>query len=223
MSKFSERIDAQLNGDEQPSEANKKEATNEHGAEVKQQNALQEKPTWYYMLKTEGGEHGFAYDPNKNIIYEVNHPHNGHTNGGVNWIKGLFGKSDGVKSTVYQWNMSNPRQEAAFWAFGKDADGNGGRGKLLLSPVELTNPDAATAFFQSMKGQEYDDYNLARDNCMHYAIRGFAKGGLVGGVALCSPEPSKWPGTYTMSWSSGSRPTPLISPVSGYVRPFPPR
>jgi hypothetical protein len=118
--------------------------------------------------------------------------------------------------------MDDRDQAAAFWAFGKDKDGNGGRGTLLLTPVELTNPDGATAFFQSMKGKEWD-YNIARSNCMHYAMVGFGKGGAAS-MSVCSPEPSKWPGTYTMSWSSGSRPTLLSSPITIFTpSPYPPR
>lgn len=90
----------------------------------------------------------------------------------------------------------------------------------LLSISTFPNPDAATAWFESKNRQTWN-YRLTSNNCMHYALFGLGAGG--GGGTVYGPNPNQWAGTYTMSWSSGSYPTPLTVPIKGYQKPYPPK
>jgi len=146
------------------------------------------------MLKTEGGPHGFAYDPYNNVIYDVNHPNGGETNGGLNWLAGFVGLSDGQKSYGYKFNMNKPEEAKKFWEFG------GGRGELMLAPVTISDPAAARAFFETNTGREWD-YNFLSNNCKHYACQGFSAGGA--NILTMGPAPQIWVGSFFIGrWKS---------------------
>jgi hypothetical protein len=152
--------------------------------------------TWYYMEKSQGGPHALVYNPNTGIIYDVNHPNNGNTNGLASWLKG------GEKSIGYKFDMNDPKQVAAFWKFG------GGRGALFLSPITITNPAAATSFFESQNGKEWD-YNLFMNNCKHFVITGMRNGGTR--IITGGPDPSIWlNSSATLVWHAKmAKPAPV--------------
>jgi hypothetical protein len=163
-------------------------------------------PNWYFMSRDNGAAHGLAYDMDNNIVYEVNHPQN--RNGLLHWLEGVFVNSvptngmrlDQTKSVAYQWNLNDKNQRADFWAREKGSN-------FLLAPVGVTNPAAATAWFQSQQGQAWN-YNFFTNNCAHYAVQGMNAGGA--GVNFIGPSPSSFPGAFTMSWSAGQAyPVPI--------------
>ena len=152
------------------------------------------------MLKTDGGQHALAFDPYNNIIYEVNHPTGPDgkvKNGMLSWLTG------GPKSVGYQWNMSNPKQAAAFWSF------NGGRGELQLAPVSISDPAAATAFFAGQTGETWD-YNLFTNNCKNYAIQGFQLGGAQ--LNTGGPYPANWTNSQFIGYWNSSMAGPTFVP-----------
>jgi hypothetical protein len=159
------------------------------------------------MTRENGSPHGLAYDPVSGTIYEVNHPARAH--GLLHWLEGLLLNSvptngikfDETKSVSYQWKMTDPKSAAVFWEREKGSN-------FLLMPVTVSDPAAATAWFQSRQGGSWD-YNFFTNNCAHYAVQGLNAGG--GGVNFLGPHPTM-PGTYTMSWSSGAAPTLLGTP-----------
>jgi RHS repeat-associated protein len=163
--------------------------------------------TWYYMTRENGSPHGLAYDPVSGTIYEVNHPARAH--GLLHWLEGLLLNSvptngirfDETKSVSYQWKMTDPKSAAAFWEREKGSN-------FLLMPVTVSDPAAATAWFQSRQGGSWD-YNFFTNNCAHYAVQGLNAGG--GGVNFLGSHPTM-PGTYTMFWSSGAAPVLLATP-----------
>jgi RHS repeat-associated protein len=173
----------------------------------KEEQKAQEGTTWYYMTRENGSPHGLAYDPSGGIIYEVNHPAQGH--GLLHWLEGLLLNSvpnngikyDETKSVARQWNMRNANERAAFWEREKDSN-------FLLMPITVLDPTAATAWFQSRQGEAWD-YNFFTNNCAHYSVQGLTAGGAA--MNFTGPHPTM-AGTYTLSWSSGAAPTPLAIP-----------
>lgn len=163
--------------------------------------------TWYFMSRDPGSPHGLAYDPNTGTIYEVNHPSRGH--GLLLWLEGILLNSvpnngntfSETKSVAYQWKRSNTDQWSEFWK--REAGST-----FLLSPVTVTNPAAATAWFQSQQGTSFD-YNFFTNNCAHYAVQGLNAGGA--GVNFIGPKPSSFPIAPTMTWSAGQ---PYPVPIS---------
>lgn len=158
------------------------------------------------MSRDAGAPHGLAYDPVNGVIYEVNHPAQKH--GLLHWLEGILLNSvptngmnfDETKSVVYQWSRSNTKQWNEFWA--REANST-----FLLSPVTVTNPAAATAWFQSQQGTPWD-YNFFTNNCAHYAVQGLNAGGA--GVNFIGPKPSSFPVAPTMTWSAGQAyPVPI--------------
>lgn len=155
------------------------------------------------MEKFQGGPHGLVYNPNTGMIYDVNHPNNGNTNGLNSWLNG------GQKSVGYKFNMKDKKEAAAFWAFG------GGRGTLWLNAVTITNPAAATAFFKSQVGKEWD-YNFFTNNCKHFAIQGFELGGA--NLTTGGPDPSIWYNSGTsMYWNSTMAAPAPVKPLVPYM------
>jgi hypothetical protein len=163
--------------------------------------------TWYFMSRdgSAANAHGLAYDPSTGMIYEVNHPSRGH--GLLLWLEGILlnsvpnngNKFSETKSVAYQWNMTDDKQRADFWK-------REGGSVFSLSPVTITNPAAATAWFQSQQGTPWN-YNFFTNNCAHYAVQGLNAGGA--GVNFIGPKPSSFPIAPTMSWSAGQGPVPI--------------
>lgn len=159
-------------------------------------------------MKAEGsGLHALVYDPNSGMMYDVNHPNNGNTDGFMSWLNG------GAKSVGYKFNMKNEADRAKFWAFG------GGRGELWLSPVQVSNPAAATAFFSGQVGKEWD-YNFFSNNCKGFVCEGLAAGGA--NVPMLGPSPGVWNGGFTMHWNSSmTAPASLPAWQPRYIAPSP--
>jgi hypothetical protein len=131
-----------------------------------------------------------------------------------NWFQQFippYGASNHDKSWPYEWDMTDPSQVEAFWAF------HGGRGTLLLSPVTVQNPDNATKWFHSHQGQTWN-YNVLINNCSDYVVEGLKVGGAVN-ADKDGPWPSEWMGNYTKSWSPGAAGPVDIKPVPGYKPP----
>lgn len=61
----------------------------------------------------------------------------------------------------------------SFWNFGD------GRGTLWLAPVTITNPAAATAFFEANTGQEWE-YEFIGNNCKNYVCWGLSGSSITG-------------------------------------------
>lgn len=176
------------------------------GVEIKTQ-TQSDAQTWYFMSRdgSAANAHGLAYDPSTGMIYEVNHPSRGH--GLLLWLEGILlnsvpnngNKFSETKSVAYQWNMTDDKQRADFWK-------REGGSVFSLSPVTITNPAAATAWFQSQQGTPWN-YNFFTNNCAHYAVQGLNAGGA--GVNFIGPKPSSFPIAPTMSWSAGQGPVPI--------------
>jgi RHS repeat-associated protein len=132
--------------------------------------------TWFYGYESGGMGHSVAYDPKTNTIYEINHPFNGTVRGEKNWFKG------GRKSEGYKYNMNDKDDRERFWNF------RGNRGTLFLEPVSIPNAEITRGFFESYVGKG-KDYNFFTDNCKHYVVNGFRKGGATLNNWI-SPEPS---------------------------------
>lgn len=151
---------------------------------------------WYYVLKTEDGQHAGVYRPKTHTFYDVNHPNNGETHGLLNRYLG------GEKSRGYKFNMNNKREAKNFWNFG------GGRGELQLAPVYVPNPQAAVDFFEGQVGESYE-YYFFTSNCKHFAIDGFREGGAI--ILNSGPAPTSWTHSpFSMSWQSG-QPYPVFN------------
>ncbi|MFN9501710.1 MAG: RHS repeat-associated core domain-containing protein, partial [Chryseotalea sp.] len=151
--------------------------------------------TWYYMRRDIGDPHGMVYDPIGGFIYEVNQ-----VPSQSKWeqIEGLIINSvpsNNVKvniSVAYQYK----RGSAEWSSLWKREEGN----TFLLSPVTVSNPAAATAWFQGQVGNAWP-YNLSANNCAHYSVQGLNAGGA--GINFLGPRPSSFPIAPTMTWTAG--------------------
>jgi hypothetical protein len=158
--------------------------------------------TWYYMSRDIGAPHGMVYDPIGGYIYEINQVP------GQSLLEQLEGliinsmPSNNVKvnvSVAYQYK----RGSAEWSSLWKREEGN----SFLLSPVRLTDPATATAWFQGQAGKEWP-YNLSANNCAHYSVQGLNAGGA--GINFLGPLPSNFSIAPTMTWTAGqSYPVPI--------------
>ncbi len=157
---------------------------------------------WYYVLKTNDGPHSLVYDPYTQMMYEVNNPTvNGQVADGLtNWLVG------GAKAQGYAYNMGTKEGAANFWQFNE-------RGTLLLSPVLVLYPGAATAYFKSNVGKQFD-YNIGTSNCKHYVMIGLAfyGGSYIPPKTYANPLPYFWHTLPTQYWKQGM----LSGPKSVY-------
>jgi hypothetical protein len=87
--------------------------------------------------------------------------------------------------------MSRDADQSAFWSFGD------GRDMITWQSVNISNPQAATAFFESWVGQSWD-YNFFTNNCKHYISQGLSLGGA--SINFSTNIPTEWPGTYVTPW-----------------------
>jgi hypothetical protein len=141
-----------------------------------------EKDKMYYALELNEkgkGVHALGYDANENVFYEVQHPEGGEVHGLINSLKG------GDKSFGYKWNMSNDIEYRAFWDF------LGGRSRVLLSPVDLPFKQNAIWFYNEHVGKAWN-YNFFTNNCKHFVLQGFNKGGAYFMGKLSMAHPSWW-------------------------------
>jgi len=140
------------------------------------------------MSRENGNPHGMAYNPIKNVIYEVNFAKDAEGND-----VSLFNRKN--KSEAYMWDMGNDLDVSAFWS---RENGN----NYLLAPVMIKDPAAASEWFQSRTGKSWD-YYLGDKNCGDYACKGMNAGGA--GINIDNwIRPSQFPGNFTMKWISGS-------------------
>jgi hypothetical protein len=75
----------------------------------------------------------------------------------------------------------------------------------LLSPVNVTDPAAATAWFQGQAGKAWN-YFLGANNCADYSVKGLNAGGA--GINFYGPLPSSFPIAPTMTWAA-AQPHPI--------------
>jgi RHS repeat-associated protein len=152
--------------------------------------------TWYYMSRN-GAPHGMVYDPVGKVIYEVNG-----VPGQDSWYEQLerliinSAPSNNVKakiSVAYQYRQSNDAEWSSLW---EHEAGN----TFLLSPVTVSNPAAATAWFQGQTGNAWN-YSLGANNCAHYSVQGLNAGGA--GINFLGPLPSSFPVAPTLTWTAG--------------------
>jgi RHS repeat-associated protein len=143
--------------------------------------------TWYYGVQRDGvGDVGHSLVRTVGgIIFEINHPDYGRTRGFKSWING------GPKAVGYRYDMSRDADQSAFWSFGD------GRDMITWQSVNISNPQAATAFYESWVGQSWD-YNFFTNNCKHYISQGLSLGGA--SINFSTHVPTEWPGAYVTPW-----------------------
>jgi hypothetical protein len=139
-----------------------------------------------------------VFDPVGGFIYEIN----GVPRQSV-WeqIEGLIINSvpsNNVKvniSVAYKYSRSNDAEWSSLWAR-EEKMGS----VFLLSPVTVSNPAAATAWFQGQTGNSWN-YSIGASNCAHYSVQGLNAGGA--GINFSGPFPSSFPIAPTMTWTAG--------------------
>jgi hypothetical protein len=128
-------------------------------------------------------------------MYEINHPAYGEVDGLESWFNGgmllTFG-IPGPKSFGYRFDLDDADDNAKFW------ESFGGRGTLLLAPVEVPNPLAATTFFEGNAGKVWN-YLLIGNNCKNYVCDGLRTGGAQ--IDTTGPSPALWFTNFTMYWN----------------------
>jgi len=143
---------------------------------------------WYYGVDVGGFGHSIAWNSTTNTVYEINHPFNGKIHGVVSRYY-----YHGPKTQGYKYDLDYKIDRDKFWGF------RGGRESIELYPVNVTNSQAATAFFESHIGPDSWDYNFFTNNCKHYVIQGFEAGGALITNKTCVP--TEWPGQPTIIWT----------------------
>jgi hypothetical protein len=152
--------------------------------------------TWYYMSR-DGSPHGMVYDPVGRYIYEINQVPG---QSKLEQLEGLILNSfpsNNVKANIsvaYQYKQGSP-EWSRLWAREIEMGS-----VFLLSPVTVSNPAAATAWFQGQTGNSWN-YSLGASNCAHYSVLGLNAGGA--GINFSGPMPSGFPIAPTMTWTAG--------------------
>jgi RHS repeat-associated protein len=164
---------------------------NEMQHDLKEKKAQSQGETWYYGVQSSGvfdTGHAFAYNPNSGMIYEINHPSANPDDGPGSRgpSSALSGTQSGnVVSIGYKYNMNTREGRESFLNF------RGGRPPLVGVPIHVSNPQAATAFFESWVGQSWD-YSFLTNNCKHFVGQGLSQGGA--SIIINSPSPVVWRG-----------------------------
>ena len=150
--------------------------------------------TWYYVLKTKGyTTHAMAYNPQTNMMYEVNKN---------------FGP--GNMSKPYKWKMDKPDQAAAFWNF------PGGRGKMLMAPVVVPRSEEATTWFETAVESGQWEYDGITCNCKTFVTMGLKDAGGAKFSEL-GPIPGIVGLSFTMYWEKGmASPAPYTPSHHGW-------
>ncbi len=143
--------------------------------------------SWYYGVQRDKvGDvgHSLVRTPN-GVIYEINHPDYGQTDGLKSWLKG------GPKAVGYRYDMNRDVNASLFWNFGD------GRKMITWQAVNVPNPQASRDFFESWVGGSWD-YNFFTNNCKHYIYQGLSIGGA--SINFRTNIPAEWPGAYSTPW-----------------------
>lgn len=149
---------------------------------------------WYYMYRDVGAEHAMVYDPVSEIIYEINGEPEVST---LENLEALFINSFSPNfaqirvSFGYQYERGS-EEWTSLWEREEGTE-------FLLSPVTVTNPEAATDWFQGWEGNAWP-YNLPVNNCADYTCDGLKEGGADVSYSLF---PSRFSIEPTMSWTAG--------------------
>ena len=148
-------------------------------------------------MSREGSPHGMVFDATGRYIYEINQVSDQSV-----WeqLEGLIINSfpsNNVKANIsvaYQYKQGSA-DWSRLWAREK------GMGSVfLLSPVTVSNPAAATAWFQGQTGNSWN-YSIGANNCAHYSVQGLNAGGA--GINFFGPIPASFPIAPTMTWTAG--------------------
>lgn len=141
--------------------------------------------------------HGMVYDPIGGFIYEINELSG---QGGWEKFEGLIINSfptNNVKANIsvaYEYKDGSP-EWSSLWERERKMGS-----VFLLSPVTVSNPAAATAWFQGQTGNAWN-YSLGANNCAHYSAQGLNAGGA--GINFSGPFASSFPIAPTMTWTAG--------------------
>jgi len=148
-------------------------------------------------MSREGTPHGTVYDPVGGFIYEVNQVPGQSVWGQIErLIINSFSPNfvQAKVSVAYQYSRDDKKAWNELWA---REEGN----TFLLSPVTLTNPAAATAWFQGQTGNPWN-YTLRTNNCADYSIQGLNAGG-ASVYLIWGSIPSSFSVAPTMTWTAG--------------------
>jgi hypothetical protein len=101
-------------------------------------------------------------------------------------------------SVAYQYNMYNKKE----WAMLSNREAGN---KWALCAINVPNPAAATAWFQSHTGKGWE-YSFGFTNCSIFAMEGLAAGGAKIYHAGVNPAPSSVNSEPTMYWQFPAKP-----------------
>ena len=145
----------------------------------------------FYIYEGDGAGHAFVYDPELNLVYEVNYPNDGNNQRTNLENVGLSILQRGEEKTqVYVYNMSDPKDRARFFNLNRKNPETGEVEKLRYGMVEVADINAARSYFGDTDTPW--NYNLLLRNCKHYAINGLEAGGSRVSLEGLGPKPSRW-------------------------------